>query len=371
MAPSATPVNNPLSRLPDFPWDSISSHAQQAAAHSDGIVDLSVGTPVDPVPDLIQEALRAASNSPGYPTTHGTDVLRAAAVAWMSRSTGAIALDPNDVLPVVGTKEFVAWLPTMLGLGASDRIVIPDLAYPTYDVGARMSSAEPVIAADPTQVSGDVSLVWINSPANPTGQVLDVQTLREIVAWARDRGALVVSDECYIELGWDKQPVSVLDERVCGGSTEGILALHSLSKRSNLAGYRFGFVAGDASVVSMLLALRKHAGMMVASPVQAAATVALNDDEHVRVQKDRYRARRDTLRPALEAAGFSIEHSNAGLYLWATRGQDALESLGWLAERGILAAPGTFYGSAGAQHVRVALTATDVRVAAAVARLTA
>ncbi len=369
MASFATSSNAPLSRLPAFPWDLIASHAQRAAEHPDGLVDLSVGTPVDPTPDVIQAALVESANSPGYPTTHGTVEFRQAAVKWMARSAGAIDVDPAAVLPVIGTKEIVAWLPTMLGVGAGQRIVIPELAYPTYDVGARLSQAEPVVAADPTLVEGDVSMVWINSPSNPTGEVLSAERMRAIVDWARDRGALVVSDECYLELGWTAQPVSVLDPDVCGGSSEGVLAVHSLSKRSNLAGYRCGFVAGDERVIAELVELRKHAGMMVSGPVQAAATAALNDDAHVAVQRERYAARRELLAQALISAGFSISHSNAGLYLWASRGEPALASVAWLAERGILVAPGTFYGSAGAEHVRVALTATDERVRAAVSRL--
>jgi succinyldiaminopimelate transaminase len=246
------------------------------------------------------------------------------------------------------------------------------LAYPTYDVGGRLSGAE-VVATDSLLSLGpaDVSLVWLNSPANPTGRVLPAAHMQKVVAWARERGAVVVSDECYIELGWEEQPVSVMHPDVCGGSTQGVLAVHSLSKRSNLAGYRAGFVAGDADLVSLLLGARKHAGMMVPTPVQAAMAAALSDDDHVRVQRERYARRRSELLTAITAAGLQVDHSEAGLYLWATRDEPSWETVGWFASRGILVAPGDFYGPAGSQHVRIALTATDERIAAAVSRLAA
>ncbi len=274
------------------------------------------------------------------------------------------------MLPTIGTKEFVAWLPTLLGLGTSDRVVIPELAYPTYDVGARLAGAQVVVADSLTAIGpAPVALLWLNSPSNPTGRVLPVEHMAKVVAWARERGTLVVSDECYFELPWTEQPVSVLDPRVCGGDPTGVIALHSLSKRSNLAGYRFGFAAGDPDVIARLLEVRKHAGMMVPGPVQAAAVAALGDDDHVAAQRAVYRARRETLAAALSGAGFRIDESAAGLYLWATRGESCWDSVDWLAKRGILVAPGEFYGAAGSQHVRVALTATDERVAAAGRRL--
>jgi succinyldiaminopimelate transaminase len=261
-------------------------------------------------------------------------------------------------------------LPTLLGLGAGDLVVVPELAYPTYDVGARLAGAQVLYADSLTQLGPRApALVFVNSPSNPTGQVLGVDHLRKLVGWARERGALVASDECYLGLGWDAEPVSVLHPSVCDGDHTGLLAVHSLSKSSSLAGYRAGFVAGDAAVVGELLAVRKHAGMMVPRPVQAAMVAALADDAHEREQRDRYRRRRDALLPALRSAGFTVDHSEAGLYLWVTRGEACRETVTWLAQRGILAAPGEFYGARGARHVRVALTATDERIAAAVDRL--
>ncbi|MBP2340896.1 succinyldiaminopimelate transaminase [Saccharothrix coeruleofusca] len=349
----------------------MADHAAKARTHPGGVVDLSVGTPVDPVPRVIREALASVADQPGYPTTHGTPELRAAAVGALRRRHGLPELDPDAVLPTIGSKELVAWLPALLGLGPGDVVAIPELAYPTYEVGARLAGATPVRLADGEAPPEGTRLVWLNSPSNPTGRVLSAERMAEAVAAARAVGAVVASDECYLALPWSADPVSVLDPAVRGGGLDGVLAVHSLSKTSSLAGYRAGFVTGDPVLVKNLLEVRKHAGMIVPRPVQAAMTAALEDDEHVTAQRDRYRARREALLPALRAAGFAVDHSEAGLYLWSTRGEDAWETVGWLAERGILAAPGTFYGPAGGRHVRVALTATDERIAAAVERLTA
>jgi succinyldiaminopimelate transaminase len=359
-------------RLPRFPWDALEPYKVRALAHPGGIVDLSVGTPVDPVPDVAREALAAARNAPGYPATAGTSALRQAAAGWLARRH-QVTVDPDAVLPVIGTKELIAGLPTLLGLGPGDIVVHPELAYPTYDVGARMAGARPV-AADGLVSTGPepVALWWLNSPSNPTGRVLPPEHLRKVVSWARERGTLVASDECYIELAWEAQPVSVLHPDVCGGSHAGLLAVHSLSKRSTMAGYRFGFVTGDPELIAELLEIRKHAGMIVPAPVQAAAAAALADDAHADAQRARYGARRDVLRPALETAGWAVEHSQAGLYLWAAHpGRDCWESVAVLAEAGILVAPGSVYGPKGGRHIRVALTATDERIAAAASRLAA
>jgi succinyldiaminopimelate transaminase len=357
-------------RLPSFPWDALEPYRAKAHAHPGGIVDLAVGAPVDAVPAIVRDTLAAASNTPGYPATAGTRVLREAAARWLARRH-QVTVDPDAVLPAIGTKELVASLPTLLGCGPEDVVVHPALAYPTYDIGARLAGAKPVPADGLAwPAAGPARLRWLNSPSNPTGEVLNAGQLREIVRQARERGAVVASDECYIELGWDERPVSVLHPDVCGASHEGLLAVHSLSKRSNLAGYRFGFVTGDPELVADLLAIRKHAGMIVPGPVQAAAVAALADDTHADEQHARYAARRSALRPALEAAGWVVEHSQAGLYLWATHpDRDAWASVDALAEAGILVAPGSMYGPAGNRHVRVALTATDERIAAAAARL--
>jgi succinyldiaminopimelate transaminase len=322
------------------------------------------------VPAIIRAALAAASDAPGYPQTMGTPQLRDALVSYVARRCG-VELPTAGVLPTIGSKELVAWLPTLLGLGPGDTVVIPSVCYPTYEVGARLAGAT-VVRADSLVALGPITgvrLIWVNSPGNPDGRVLPPAHLRKVVDWARDRGAVVASDECYLELGWEDEPVSALS--VADGDVTGVLAVHSMSKRSNLAGYRAGFVAGDPALVTELLAVRKHAGLMVPTPVQAAMVAALGDDAHVAEQKSRYAARRALLRPALEAAGFTIDHSTAGLYLWATRGEDAWATVHWLAERGILAAPGAFYGPAGSHHVRLALTAPDPHITSAVARLSA
>ncbi|MCP2255894.1 succinyldiaminopimelate aminotransferase apoenzyme [Prauserella aidingensis] len=357
-------------QLPGFPWDSLAEHTARAKAHPDGIVDLSVGTPVDPVPEAVRDALASVSDIPGYPTTHGTAELREAAVEALSRRHGVTGVDPDAVLPTIGSKELVAWLPMLLGAGAGDVVVIPELAYPTYEVGALIAGATPRRADSLTALGPETpAMVWLNSPSNPTGRVLGVDHLRKVVDWARERGVTVVSDECYLALGWDADPVSILHPDVCGGSHEGLLAVHSLSKSANLAGYRAGFVTGDPALVADLLAVRKHAGMIVPRPVQEAMRVALADDALLDRQRELYLSRRELLREAFTGAGFRIDHSEAGLYLWATRDEPTDDTVAWLAERGILVAPGTFYGPGGGSHVRVALTATDERVATAAKRL--
>lgn len=357
-------------RLPDFPWDSLSGAKDRAAAHPDGIVDLSVGTPVDPTPEIGRRALQAAADAPGYPMTWGTPALRAAIIGYLQRRWGAVGLTDAGVLPVVGTKELVALLPTLLGIGAGRSIVIPTTAYPTYDVGGRLSGATVVAADDPSVLAAvGPGLVWINSPANPHGVVLGPDALRAWVRAAREVGAVLASDECYGEFGWEAEPTSVLHPGVNGGSLEGLLAVHSLSKRSNAAGYRAGFVAGDPAVVGVLREVRKHAGLMVPAPVQAAMVALLGDRAHVEEQRTRYQRRRALLRPALAAAGYRVEHSEGSLYLWCTRDEDCRASVDHLASLGILVAPGDFYGEAGRHHVRVALTATDERIATAAKRL--
>jgi len=362
-------------RLPEYPWDDLAPLKEKASAFPGGAVDLSIGTPVDPVPTIIRDALSAAANAPGYPLTAGTPELRSAAAGWLARTLG-VSVAPETVLPVIGTKELVAWLPVMLGLGSSDTVLCPSLAYPTYGIGARLAGAaalavDSVEGLDSVEGAGSAGLLWLNSPSNPTGEVKPASWLRSAVSWARSRGCVVASDECYITLGWSASPVSVLHPLVCDGTLDGLLGVYSLSKRSNLAGYRAGFVTGDPALVKDLLLVCKQAGMMVPAPVQAAMTVALNDDLHAVQQRARYEARRTVLLGALAAAGFRVDHSEAGLYLWATHpDHDSRSACEWLATScGILAGPGHIYGDAGSRHVRLALTATDERVAAAAERL--
>ena len=436
--------------LPDFPWDSLAAYRERARAHPDGLVDLAVGTPVDATPEVVRRALAGAADWPGYPTTVGTPRLRDAMVDWWERRRGVPGLTHANVLPTVGSKEAVALLPSLLGIGRGDVVLHPRVAYPTYDVGARLAGALPVPvdmtdpgswraavgaawaeaqacgtgAGEDGGAAGDdggaagvaggaatvprVALVWVNSPSNPEGTVHPVAELRAIVAAARELGAVVASDECYAELGFGgpysgtapagvadaggdsagdlaARVPSLLDPRVTDGSLGGLLALYSLSKQSNLAGYRAAMLAGDADLVAGMTEIRKHAGLMVPGPVQAAMTVALADDEHVTAQRERYRARRTELLDALPAAGLcGGERDVAGLYLWLTLTQERaaqLEARGhdwdcWdlvaaLADRGILVAPGAFYGDHGRRHVRIGLNASDARMTAAVERLRA
>jgi succinyldiaminopimelate transaminase len=360
--------------LPDFPWDALAPYDERARAHPGGIVDLSVGSPVDETPDVVRAALRAADDAHGYPATAGSPALREAIVDWYARRHG-VELEAANVLPTIGSKELIALMPTLLGLRPGDVVVVPELAYPSYAVGAAVVGATVVASGEPDDWPAEARLVWLNSPGNPDGRVHGIEFLARAVRRARDLGAVIANDECYTELGWTGAGAgtgptpSILDGRVTGESRRLTLSVSSLSKQSNLAGYRAGFVAGDDVVIRELLAVRKHLGLLPPAPVQAAMVAALGDDEHVAVQRERYRARRDTLLRALEGAGFRIDESAAGLYLWVTRGEDAWATVAALAGHGILVTPGSFYGPAGGQHVRVALTATDADVAEAARRL--
>lgn len=361
--------------LADYPWDAVAPYAERARRHPAGIVDLSIGSPVDATPAVVAAALADATDAHAYPQTAGTPPLREAIAAWYARRRGVAGLTAAHVLPTVGSKELVALLPLLLGLGPGDAVVHPRAAYPTYEVGARLVGAEPVASDDPAEWPSNTRLVWVNSPGNPDGRVLSAADLATAVGRARELGAVLASDECYAELGWDApwdtQPVpSVLDPAVVGEDYTGVLSVYSLSKQSNLAGYRAAFLAGDEGLVAQLLTGRKHLGLMPPAPVQRAMTVALGDDAHVAEQRERYARRRAVLKPAVEAAGFTIDRSEAGLYLWATEGRDAWDSLGRLADLGILVGPGHFYGAHHPQHVRFSLTATDERIAAAAERLT-
>ncbi|MBN8205635.1 succinyldiaminopimelate transaminase [Microbacterium esteraromaticum] len=362
--------------LADYPWDAVVPYRERASQHPDGLVDLSIGSPVDPTPEVIRAALAEATDAHAYPQTTGTPSVRQAIVDWYARRRGVPDLREANVLPTIGSKELVALLPTLLGLGEGDIVVHPRVAYPTYAVGATVAGATPVAADDPAEWPEGSKLIWINTPGNPDGRTWTLDELRVAVKRARELGAVLASDECYAELGWDgpwrnESIPSVLDPRVTGGTRSDLLSVYSLSKQSNLAGYRAAFIAGCARVVGGILTARKHLGLMPPAPVQHAMAVALGDDAHVAAQKELYRQRRDALVPALEAAGFRIDGSEAGLYLWATEGRDAWESMGRLAELGILAGPGHFYGAHSAQHVRLSLTAPSERVQQAAARLMA
>ncbi len=364
--------------LPDFPWDTLSDARLVAQSHPDGICDLSVGTPVDPTPDFIREALAEATDSPGYPQVIGTPEVKDAILTWASRRR-IVDVGRDGAIPTVGSKEAVALLPTLLGVRPGDTILVPAAAYPTYDVGARLAGATPV-PVDPTLPSTwpAAQMVWLNSPGNPDGHVLTIPQLRAAVAWSHDHGAIIASDECYAALPWaapfiDEGVPSVLEGRVCDDDATGLLVLYSLSKQSNLAGYRAGLLMGDSDLVSAVSEARKHAGLMVPAPIQHAMAAALVDEDHVRIQRERYGRRRARLLAALEPAGLENDpESVAGLYLWArdahgdTSSRDLVDRL---ARRGILVAPGDFYGDAGLGRIRMALTATDERIESAARRL--
>jgi succinyldiaminopimelate transaminase len=349
-------------KLPDFPWDALAPYGAIAKEHPQGAIDLSVGTPVDPTPEFIQKAFQEAANSPSYPVTVGTPELREAITAWAKKYLGATG--DFGVLPLIGSKEFVAWLPTFI---EAQSVLYPDVAYPTYLVGSLLAEA----TATPVSLDAtgwpQADMAWVNSPSNPTGRVHSEAEFKAAIDWSRKNKSVVVSDECYLEFGDSVKPTSILN--YTGGDNTNILAVHSLSKRSSMAGYRAAFIVGDPALIARILEVRKHAGMMVPLPVQVAMVAALSDEEHVVQQRARYNARRATLAPALRAAGFTIENSEAGLYIWATRNENCWDSVSWLAELGIIATPGVFYGDLGASHIRIAMTATDAQISEAAARI--
>jgi succinyldiaminopimelate transaminase len=349
-------------KLPDFPWDALAPYGAIARKHPEGAIDLSVGTPVDSTPEFIQNAFREASNSPSYPLTMGTPELREAITDWAKKTLGVTG--DFGVLPLIGSKEFVAWLPTFI---EAQSVLYPDVAYPTYLVGALLAQAEATPVAIDASRWPTADMAWVNSPSNPTGRVHSESEYRSAIAWARNHQSILVSDECYLEFGDSAEPTSIL--KYTDGDNKNILAVFSLSKRSSMAGYRAAFIVGDPTLIAQILEVRKHAGMMVALPIQKAMVAALADERHVAEQRARYNARRATLIPALTAAGFSIDHSEAGLYIWATRSENCWDSVAWLAEIGIIATPGIFYGELGSRHIRIAMTATDAQISDAARRI--
>lgn len=365
--------------LPDFPWDTLTPYKKAAYDHPGITADLSIGTPVDPTPALAIKALRDSEQSPGYPPALGTDELRGAMVDWWSRTRGAtVTLD--GVLPTIGSKEMVALLPSLLGV--SGTVLIPDSAYPTYDVGTRLSGGTPVPVDTSSDPAGwpEAELLWLNSPGNPHGYVLDAEQLKKIVEWGRQTGTVIASDECYAALPWEEPYVtdgvpSILADDIAGTDKSGLLTLYSASKQSNLAGYRAAMIAGDPKILAPLIEVRKHMGFLMPGPVQAAMTAVLNDDEHVAQQREIYARRRTILLEATGKAGLRPDpETKAGLYLWLDDPTGTLDSWGIvkaLSERGILVAPGTFYGESSRMKVRMSLTATDEAVAAAAERLAA
>ncbi|HEV2993628.1 MAG TPA: succinyldiaminopimelate transaminase [Acidimicrobiia bacterium] len=369
---------------PPYPHDRLGGLRATADAVPGGIVDCSVGTPVDPLPAVARDALDAAMGTArGYPPTIGTADYRRAAADWLTRRFG-VTVDPDAIVACVGTKEFVASLPRWLSLRdpRRDTVLYPGVAYPSYAMGATLAGlrAVPVPVDQDWRLdlgaldAGDVEralLLWLNDPANPTGVGATASELDTHVAWARQRGIVVASDECYAEYTYDDHGDPAKPVTALASGASGVLAVHSLSKRSNMAGLRAGFVAGDAELVGYLGEVRKHAGLMVPGPVQAAAAAALRDDEHVDVQRGRYADRRARLLPPLQRRGLTHVGGPSTFYLWL-----AAPTIGdgWaiatdLATRGILVAPGDLYGEAGTDQARLALTVTDEQVDEMVARL--
>ncbi|MGH9154563.1 MAG: aminotransferase class I/II-fold pyridoxal phosphate-dependent enzyme [Acidimicrobiales bacterium] len=346
---------------PVYPYERLSGAKARAAVHDGGLVDLSIGTPCDPPPPAAVAALGASDTERGYPASVGTPAYREAAAGWMARQLG-VELPASAVAACIGAKEFVATLPSWLHLRRPDRdtVLYPAVSYPTYEMGAVLAGCRAVSvpvdrdwrldldAVDPDDAARALVL-WVNTPGNPAGQLEDLGT---VAAWGRLNGVPVFSDECYVEFTWDGPARTVLAD-----GPDGVVAVHSLSKRSNLAGLRAGFYAGDADLVRYLSEVRKHAGMLVPGPVQAAAVAAWADQDHVVVQRGRYRERLTRFAELLTVMGCEVSPPEGGFYLWASvPGGDAWAFTETMAtEGGCLISPGDLYGPAGAGHVRVAL----------------
>ncbi len=371
---------------PPYPYDrlnALKARADQRFAVSGGVVDCSIGTPCDPPPPAVVEAMAASGTERGYPASQGSPAYRRAAAGWLSRRFG-VSVDPDTELAAcVGTKEFVASTAQYLRLRTPgrDTVLYPAVSYPTYAMGSLLGGCRPVPVGELPGGGPDLSsvapedvdralLVWVNTPSNPTGALTD---LDRVARWGRRHAIPVVSDECYAEFTWDGPPASVLSSGV-----EGVVAVHSLSKRSNLAGVRAGFYAGDPDLVGFLLDVRKHAGLMVPGPVQAAATVAFDDDQHVIEQRRRYAERLAFLAGVLAGSGVPAPQPAGGFYLWVpvpdrfagdgSTGAWALtESLAMVG--GLLASPGDLYGPDGSGHVRVAVVQPLDRLEVAAERL--
>lgn len=362
---------------PPTVWEGGDGRRAVAAAFPGGPIDLTIGTPVDDPPPFVAEVLARADGARGYPPSVGTTRFRDAAVGWMARRFG-VEIPPEQVAASVGSKELVAGLPHWLRLRWPDRdtVLHPAVSYPSYAMGARLAGCRAVPV--PTRPDGSPDLdaitpedasralcLWSNSPANPTGALDD---LAAVAGWGRDHDVPVVSDECYVELTWDGPPRTILSE-----GSGGVLAVHSLSKRSNLAGLRAGFYAGDADLVGYLSQLRKHAGFMVPGPVQEVAAAVLDDDVHAAAQRARYRQRLDVVLAALAAAGLDVPAPGGAFYLWVPAPDGDGEALAsWFAAAvGALVTPGGAYGPAGRGHVRLALVAEDGRIEELARRLIA
>lgn len=337
--------------LPPYPHSTLGELHELASRSAGAVVDLSIGTPCDPPPAKVLEILGSSGAERGYPPSPGTPRFREAAAGWMERRFGVVA-DPANVAACVGTKELVAGLPSWLRLLRPDRSLVlhPPLAYPSYAMGAFLAGGTAAAFAE----QPDALCRWVNSPSNPTGELDD---LAAASAWASENNAPVLSDECYAELTWSGPPRTILEN-----GRVSTLALHSLSKRSNLAGLRAGFFTGDPVLMEHLIEARRHAGLMVPGPVQEAAAAALDDDDHAAAQADRYRSRLERFAEGLRAWGLpQVDLPAGGIYLWIA----SPDGDGWslaralAAKSGAIVAPGSLYGETGAGHVRIAMTAPD------------
>ncbi|MCH4158641.1 MAG: succinyldiaminopimelate transaminase [Bifidobacterium minimum] len=358
-----------------YDWSRLNGYRSVAGDYPEGMIDLSVGSPVDSVPKRIMMALTDAADAPGYPKTAGSPELRTAMADWFLNCRGFDLREIDAVsLPTVGSKEAVALMASLLGLGEGDVVVQPQVSYPTYEIGTQLAGATVMKVADVADVDAwshqpGVRMVWVNSPSNPTGETLSIAQMSGIVRAARSIGAVVVSDECYAMMSWSGSPsCCVLDPAVCGGDCSNLVMLYSLSKQSSIAGYRAAFMAGDRAIVERMSVYRRQMGLIVPGPIQHAMVEALRDVQDVEAQADRYRSRLVRLVAALRDAGYDASMPQGGLYVWVRAlSGDCWKDLGALAKLGIMASPGEFYGDG--SRLRFSSTARDDDVDAACSRL--
>jgi succinyldiaminopimelate transaminase len=363
---------------PPYPYDRLDELKPLADHHQGGIVDCSIGTPIDPPPPSVLNALALSDTERSYPPSIGTPALRDQIALWAHDRFGCEVDPATEVAAAVGTKEFVAGLPHWMKLRNPDRdtVLYPAVSYPSYAMGAMLAGCRAV----PVPVDNDWSirldavadedkeralLLWVNTPGNPAGGLDDLEAAAD---WGRTHQIPVFSDECYCEFTWDGSPRTILSS-----GTQGVMAVHSLSKRSNLAGVRVGFYAGDPELVDYLREIRKHAGFMVPGPAQAAAVAALSDQAHVEQQREIYHSRLRRLSDVLADMGVEAPLPHGGFYLWAPApdGDAWLFVRRLLSEVGLLGSPGEFYGPDGAGHVRIAAVQTDDRITLVEQRLAA
>ena len=365
-------LNPAVEGMPPYPMSELAATARRLREQGHAVFDFGIGDPLDPTPDFIRRALvEAVPDVSQYPTAVGQPQLRRAAAGWLRRRLG-VAVDPDtEVLPTSGSKEAIFHLPLLVIDPASRRrgVLFGEPGYPVYERGGALAGAEPMAlpltsdtgflldpAALPKSDAERVALVWVNYPHNPTGAVADLEDHRRLLAWCREREVVLCSDECYIDTYYgDGAPPSLL--QVAGDDRSGVLGFFSCSKRSGMTGYRSGFVAGDARLITAYAKLRASIGTASQDFVQHAAIAAWSDDRHAAHRRKLFTAKREVFDRLFEEIGVEVAGSRATFYLWlrTPAGMTGDKYCLRLLDAGIIATPGASFGPAGEGYVRLAL----------------